>query len=100
MQTAEFQALGMAQQRRSTTSLAAAAEDTFEFKCCMEAQNGSVKNYVGVINQDTLLIKSTVRDKVLKEICIRGIKVDQSDTVSLYNEDAEIDDANVQHNDS
>ncbi len=57
----------------------------------MEAQCGSVKNYVGIINQDTLLIKSIVRDKVLKEICLRGIKVESHDTVALHNEDAEAD---------
>ncbi len=59
----------------------------------MEAQCGSVKKYVGIIIQDTLLIKSIIRDKVLKEICLRNIKVDQLDTVSLHNEDAEDADA-------
>ena len=59
----------------------------------MENHSGSLNEYVGIINQDTLLIKSITRDKVLKEICLRNIKVDQLDTVSLYNEDAE--DANL-----
>ena len=54
----------------------------------MENHSGSFNEYVGIINQDTLLIKSITRDKVLKEICLRNIKVDQLDTVSLHYEDA------------
>ncbi len=62
----------------------------------MEDSHGSIKNYLGIINHDTLLIKSIARDKVLKEISLKGVKVEQSDTcVSLTNRDVETDDSAV-----
>ncbi len=55
----------------------------------MENANGMIKNYLGILINcgDVLLIKSPYKDRVLKEINLKGVKVVQCDTVCLTNED-------------